>query len=344
MQPITRLFFASALLVCTTAALGANADIQAREQWHGAIQNGYESLATETEQLASAAVGYCNAPTSGSRPALNDAWLDAFLAWQRVRFVDFGPVENNNLSWQFQFWPDPKNLVARKARYLLGTEAPVNADVINQSGVAVQGFPMAEYLLFDEQLNSGENALPAAKNCEVLSAVTRHMARIARNLADNWANFKQHYLDTAPYRDTTVKAGMTALEILEERRLAQPMGLRGNGKRNPYITDAWRSGKSLMAVEATVAGLENFYLPGLTTLLKTAGEAELADRIQRQFEKVADNFPEAHVAMATIMDSDDRYRVLQGLYVDVSQLSTLINDEAAVALGVVRGFNSSDGD
>ncbi len=67
MQPITRLFFASALLVCTTAALGgANADTQAREQWHGAIQNGYESLATKTEQLASAAVGYCNAPTSDS--------------------------------------------------------------------------------------------------------------------------------------------------------------------------------------------------------------------------------------------------------------------------------------
>jgi predicted lipoprotein len=344
MQPITRLFFASALLVWTTAALGANADIQAREQWHGAIQNGYESLATETEQLASAAVGYCNAPTSGSRPALNDAWLDAFLAWQRVRFVDFGPVENNNLSWQFQFWPDPKNLVARKARYLLGTEAPVNADVINQSGVAVQGFPMAEYLLFDEQLNSGENALPAAKNCEVLSAVTRHMARNARDLADSWVSFKQHYLDTGPYRDTTIKAGMTALEILEERRLAQPMGLRGNGKRNPYITDAWRSGKSLMAVEATVTGLEKFYLPGLTTLLKATGEAELADRIQRQFEKVADNFPEAHVAMTTLMGSDDQFRILQGLYVDVSQLSTLINDEAAVALGVVRGFNSSDGD
>ena len=344
MQPITRLFFASALLVCTTAALGANADTQAREQWHGAIQNGYESLATKTEQLASATAGYCNAPTSGSRPALNDAWLDAFLAWQQVRFVDFGPVENNNLSWQFQFWPDPKNLVARKARYLLGTEAPVNAEVINQSGVAVQGFPMAEYLLFDEQLNSGENALPAAKNCEVLSAVTRHMARNARGLANSWASFKQHYLDTAPYRDTTVKAGMTAMEILEERRLAQPMGLRGNGKRNPYITDAWRSGKSLMAVEATVAGLEKFYLPGLTTLLKATGEAELADRIQRQFEKVADNFPEAHVAMTTLMGSDDQFRILQGLYVDVSQLSTLINDEAAVALGVVRGFNSSDGD
>jgi predicted lipoprotein len=31
-------------------------------------------------------------------------------------------------------------------------------------------------------------------------------------------------------------------------------------------------------------------------------------------------------------------------YVDVSQLTTLINDQAAVELGVIRGFNSSDGD
>ena len=59
---------------------------------------------------------------------------------------------------------------------------------------------------------------------------------------------------------------------------------------------------------------------------------------------MADNFPEAHAAMATLMESDERFRILQGLFVDVSQLSTLVNDEAAVALGVVRGFNSSDGD
>jgi hypothetical protein len=344
MQPITRLFCTSALLACTTAAFGANADTQAREQWHLAIQNGYEMLAAEADELASATTGYCTAPMPGSRQALNDAWLDAFLAWQQVRFVDFGPVENNNLSWQFQFWPDPKNLVARKARYLLGTEAPVNAEVINQSGVAVQGFPMAEYLLFDEQLNSGENALPAAKSCEVLAAVTRHIAANARDLAESWTSFQQHYQDTGQYRDTTIKAGMTALEILEERRLAQPMGLRGNGKRNPYITDAWRSGNSLMAVEATVAGLEKNYLPGLTTLLESRGSGDLAQRIHKQFDRVAENFPDAHIPMAAALGDDDQFRILQSLYVDISQLTTLINDEAAVALGVVRGFNSSDGD
>lgn len=203
---------------------------------------------------------------------------------------------------------------------------------------------MTEYLLFDGQLNSGEKALPASKNCELLAAVTRHMALNARNLADNWEGFKQPYLATDQYRDTTIKAGMSALEILEERRLAQPMGLRGNGKRNPYITDAWRSGKSLMAIEATLTGLQKNYLPGLTVLLKSVGEEGLADRIRKQSEKIADSFPQTDAPMTTLLVNEDQYRVLQSLYVKISQLAVLVNNEAAVSLGVVRGFNSSDGD
>ncbi len=344
MQPITRLFGAAALITCSTAVVASATDTEARQYWHQAIESGYQSLAAETAELATVATGYCNAPTPEGREHLSSAWLNAFLAWQRVRFVDFGPVENSNLSWQFQFWPDPKNLVARKANYLLGTDEPVTDDVIEQSGVAVQGFPMVEFLLFDEQLNDGENALPATRNCEVLAAVTRHMSNNSRALADNWVAFKPHYLETDQYRESTLKAGMTALEILEERRLAQPMGLKGNGKRNPYVADAWRSGNSLKAVEATVAGLQQQFLPGLLTLLEAAGKSSLADRIRQQFVNVAENFPQSHEPMTTLLGDDKRFRLLQNLYVDVSQLTNLVNDEAAVALGVVRGFNSSDGD
>lgn len=344
MHPITRLLCASALVTCSTIVVANAADTGARTQWHQAIQSGYESLATDAAELATVATGYCNEPTPESRERLQSAWLDAFLAWQRVRYVNFGPVENSNLSWQFQFWPDPKNLVARKANYLLGTDEPVTDEVIEQSGVAVQGFPMVEYLLFDEQLNGSENALPATRNCEVMTAVTRHMSSNSRTLADNWTAFKPHYLETAQYRAATIKAGMTALEILEERRLAQPMGLRGNGKRNPYITDAWRSGNSLMGVEATIVGLQQQFLPGLVTLLEAGGNLALAERIRHQFASVTENFPQAHVPVTNLLGDDSQFRLLQNLYVDVSQLTTLVNDEAAVALGVVRGFNSSDGD
>jgi predicted lipoprotein len=344
MQPIAKLLYTTILAVTSPLAWAIDANTEARQQWYEGIANGYQSLTTETGELAESARDYCENPTQGSREHLEAAWLEAFLAWQRVRFVDFGPVENNNLSWQFQFWPDPKNLIARKAAYLIGNDEPITPQVINQSGVAVQGFPMMEYLLFDQQLNTGETSLPAARTCELLTSVALHVKSNSDELMAGWQAFRPHYLETAQYFDTTIRAGMAMLEILEERRLGQPMGLRGNGKRNPYITDAWRSGSTLMTVEATVDGLQQFFFPGLATLLEAKEASDLADRIRKQFNEVQQNFPGARLPMATALKEEDQFRVLQSLYVDISQLTTLVNDQAAVELGVVRGFNSSDGD
>ncbi|WP_323751344.1 imelysin family protein [Marinobacter sp.] len=347
MQPITRAICVSTLAVAASfsyAAASANEPQSARAGWYPSIQSGYDLLAEETEQLAEQASTYCAAPSEDARAQLEHQWRDAFMAWQHVRFVDFGPVENNNLAWQFQFWPDPKNLVARKAGYLTKSDQPITAEVIEQSGVAVQGFPMLEYLLFDEALSSSERALPSTHSCALLTRVTRHLASNSEQLTADWQHFKTPYLNTESYHVATLKAAMATLEILEERRLAKPMGLRGNGKRNPYITDAWRSGTSLLSVEATLLGLQQHFLPGFLTLLEQNGEQDLADRIQHQFKATLDNFPAANRPVTTLMSDDNAFRILQGLYVDVSQLTTLVNDQAAVALGIVRGFNSSDGD
>ncbi|MBU2953897.1 imelysin family protein [Marinobacter sp. F3R08] len=344
MQPITRFLCISTLAATSSLTLASTADTEARQQWHEAIAGGYQALTVETRELSDAARNYCQAPTEKSRTLVESAWLDAFVAWQRVRFVDFGPIETDNLAWQFQFWPDPKNLVARKAGYLLDNDSTITPSVIRESGVAVQGFPMMEYLLFDQEMNTGNNSLPAPHTCELLTNVALHAATNSQTLTDQWSAFKAHYIENELYRDTTIRAGMAALEILEERRLARPMGLSGNGKRNPYITDAWRSGKSLATVEATVIGLQQLYLPGLTLLLESKEETGLANRIRNQFAEVQDNFPGARMPMTAALEADDQYRTLQGLYVDISQLTSLVNDEAAVAIGVVRGFNSSDGD
>jgi len=137
---------------------------------------------------------------------------------------------------------------------------------------------------------------------------------------------------------------MTALEVVEERRLATPMGLRGNGKRSVYAADAWRSGSSLASIGASVDGLQKYFLPGLEKLLNEQGESDLAQRINKQFGEVREHFPAMDRALKPLLEDDNAYRSLQGLYVDVSQLTTLVNGEAATRLGVIRGFNASDGD
>ena len=347
MHTLTRLARALILALMPVAAFAASAqssDTPALQSWHDSIAAGYQTLATDAAEFQSAARAYCSEPDSDTRAEVNQAWLDAFLAWQGVRFVDFGPVEQDNLAWQFQFWPDPKNLIAKKARFLLRSDQSVTPAVIRESGVAVQGFPMAEYLLFDQPFNAGDRALPAGKTCEFLGTLAGYITANSDTLHQQWQAFGTHYLGSAQYQEATIRSAMTALEILEERRLAQPMGLRGNGKRSVYAADAWRSGTSLNTVRATVAGLQAHFLPGLSRLLKQNDQAQLAGRIEQQFAKVLGHFPALDAPMAPMLADDDRFAALQGFYVDVSQLVTMINDQAAIELGVVRGFNSSDGD
>ena len=315
-----------------------------RAQWHTDIHAGYQNLATQGQALASQANAYCEAPSAKGLEQTKQAWLDAFLAWQQVRYVDFGPVEQENRAWQFQFWPDPKNLVARKATYLLKGEAAINPEKINESGVAVQGFPMVEYLLYDQAFSEGSRALPADRSCQLLVSVSNHIAENGEALANDWGNFKSSYVNNEQYTDTTIRAAMAGLELLEERRLATPMGLRGNGQRSVYRADAWRSGASLTAANATVQGLEQQFLPAFSKLLKDRGYADLARRIEEQAEEIQAKFPELDRPMAPLLSDDSEFGILQSLYVHVSQLTALVNDRAAVELGVVRGFNSSDGD
>lgn len=346
MKPLFRTLGISvaALTISTAAAAKTDINQQARAVWHQGIESGYQHLAEQARAFAAQTDSWCQEPAAGNRDSLEQLWLDSFRAWQAVRFVDFGPIETDNRAWQFQFWPDPKNLVARKARYLLTSDQAPTAGTIADSGVAVQGFPMAEYLLFDEQLNSTDRALPAERTCQVLALVAGHIADNSAQQLQDWQAFEDAFVANEQYRDTTIRAGMAALEILEERRMAQPMGLRGTGKRSVYTADAWRSGQSLAAVEATVRGLQEHFLPGLILLLDRSDQPELAGRIEQQFTEVQENFPAMRTPMAPLLASDEAFARLQGLYVDISQLTTLVNDQAAVALGVVRGFNSSDGD
>lgn len=346
LQVLKRLAVPALIALLTSGALADEnaAETGALTRWHQAIGSGYQDLSETAASLSTAAAVYCTSPSDNARVQVEQAWKSAFLAWQRMRFVDFGPVETDNRTWQFQFWPDAKNLVARKAKALTAPGSVIDDQRVRQAGVAVQGFPMVEFLLFDGEFNKSGRTPPSAESCQLLTAVTRHLAANSQALAEDWSALRSHYLANRLYADTTIKAAMAALEVLEQRRLAAPMGLRGNQRRSVFLADAWRSGSSLASVDATVRGLKEQFLPGLIMLLAENGQNQLATEITAQFDAVLANFPALDTPMAPLLASDRDFSRLQGLYVDLSQLVILVNDQAATTLGVVRGFNSSDGD
>ncbi|MBF56508.1 imelysin family protein [Halomonas sp. FeN2] len=312
-----------------------------REMWHGAVELQYAELSAASERLEASAARFCQGSDEALRQRLENDWLSAYQAWQAVRFIQFGPVEQNSRGWQLQFWPDRKNLVGSKVRgWLKAAEAPDAQDIASDS-VAIQGFPALEYLLYDDAMD--EQALSDPKACTLMHAIATYLADTTSALHRDWQAFGEHYLDTADYTETTLASAIQALEILEDKRLGEPMGLKG-APANGYLAEAWRSGQTVRLVESSLEGLRTGLLPGLTALLREADALPLAEAFRDQLDKTLVQASELPPGLVPSLEDEEAFRGLQSLYLDISQLRHLLGNEIAGELGLVRGFNSSDGD
>lgn len=333
----------SSALIAAMLGNSALASETPKEIWHDAIASGYASLADQAQVLHNASAAYCNKPSSDARTAITAAWGEAFDDWQAVRFVDFGPIERNNMAWQFQFWPDPKNTIARKADFWLNGEQPITQEQLEGDSIAVKGFPALEYLLFDPAA-AKSHPLPDERSCDLLTGISSLIQRNSKELREQWQAFRPHYLANDQFQRTTILAAMHSLELIRNKRLGAPMGLQGKPRRNAYLADAWRSEHSLPAIRATLNGLQDYFLPGLRAVLTTPAGEELANRFDRQLSAAITRLDKQPASMRQLLADDDGYRSLQLVFIEIDKLNQLLGGEIASELGIVRGFNSTDGD
>ena len=342
------------------SAAGAD-ETSPRALWHRHIATLYDRLADASERLRDQADTLCsadrtsksfsnrssdNAPDSAAEEQLRARWLDAYRAWQAVRFVDFGPIELDSRAWQLQFWPDDKNLVGTRMAARLRQDTPITAETIATAGVAEKGFPALEYLLSDEAMAAGSLEKPVG--CSLTQAIVAHLVNITTQLSEDWQDFGPHYLSTDSYSDATVHGAMQLLDTLEDKRLGRPLGMMGS-PANAYRAEAWRSDASVSLVEASLAGLEEGFMPGLRALFAAEGKtdgasAELIDAFATQLDHTLDQARAIDGGIASGLENTASQQQLGSLYLNVAQLRELLNRQIAAELDIVRGFNSSDGD
>ena len=111
----------------------------------------YARLAEATTRFDEAAEAFC-AGTPGTDPArLRESFDRAMSAWMGVHHLRFGPATYFNRDQRFHFWPQARGKVARALdRALASGGAAPDPERFARSSAAVQGFPAAERLIFDE--------------------------------------------------------------------------------------------------------------------------------------------------------------------------------------------------
>lgn len=261
------------------------------------------------------------------------------LAWMALQGQKRGPETALEQSWNIQFWPDKKNTTGRKMASLTTQEKTWTATEIAQQSVTVQGLGAIEWMLYDP---SSDLSLQST-SCQTGVAIAQNLSRNANTIASAWQQNPWAELDEKAWLSEYIALLSNQLEY-SMKKLSRPLATFG--KPRPYFSESWRSKTSMLNLQENVKAMQSLYFAkgkGLDLLLRERGKAELADRVVNQFDVTLSTWP-TDKSLFDLLQTKEGYRIAYAQFNKLEQLKYLIHEEVAVELGVVIGFNATDGD
>ena len=353
---MNRFLIASLLLITLAGCAQQNKQDQWIEQVASEIQAGYGELNTQAVKLVETVQHHCAATVQAQEQSLVQVkaqWQATMLAWQRIQWVRFGPIATNNDDWKLQFWPDKKNLVARKVQEILNQKQPITQKHIAEASVVIQGLSALEYLIYEPAVQRS--------HCELLVAVAENVNVVSASLKTQWQSdgpFVTQWIQLSQTERAAnlpnqavgeVFDGLLAqMERIKLDKLGGPLGLKNRTKKpNGYFAESWRSGTSLNNIKANVAAFRLIVEGqgvGLVALLKHNHQSDLAHQLLQQVIQIQDTLATINVPLnKAVLDETNRKQV-EALHNEFGALNSLLKNKVAPALNVSLGFNANDGD
>jgi predicted lipoprotein len=337
------------LLLALAAPAAAQVDhaALAERALNGHILPGFERLGAAIEALDDAAEAACAA--QATMQAVEAAYADAFDAWARIQHIRFGPAEEDNNGFAIEFWPDTKGSTPRTLAALVANEDPVVDDpaAFAQVSVAARGLMALDQLLFDPEAAPIE---PGSYRCRLLTAITGDLVATTTRMVERWRDPWGGMLTSAGAPDNPVylapeestralySALADGLRADIDLRLGRPLGTFE--RPQPRRAEAWRSGRSLPNLLASVEGMRALFE---TVFAPAIGEEE-ARPVRNAFEGVATAAGNV-VAPIDVEVATPQGRVhVEALQSALRRVQTEVASHVGPTVGVTSGFNAMDGD
>ncbi|MDA9555893.1 imelysin family protein [Vibrio sp.] len=271
--------------------------------------------------------------------ALKKAWGDVAHSWMMLQAQQRGPEEAIAQSWNMQYWPDKKNTTGRKMRALLAESTSwTSSDISNQS-VAVQGIGAIEWLLYDEE----SQAIKNNEKCALGAAISGNLVTTSEQIQQAWQDNPWTSLDEEAWHKEYLALMTNQLDYALSK-MKRPLAKIGQPRA--HFAEAWRSETSYENLEYNIRSLEKLYFAkgqGLDAILRNQGHVALADDIKQQFSDVLEAWPSNRSLFETIQTKEG-YRDALNNYNRLNHLRYKLSEESAIKLGIILGFNSTDGD
>jgi uncharacterized protein len=313
------------------------------------ILPGFERLQAAAEALDAAAGAACAGDGPIDAGPVRAAYGQAFDAWARIGHVRFGPAEEDNHGFAIEFWPDTKGSTPRTLAAMVAAEDPVVDDAVAFAGVSVaaRGLMAIDQLLFDPEAAPVE---AGGYRCRLLVAITGDLAATTGRLVERWrdpwggiltsAGDPANPVYLAPDESTRAlySALVDGLQADIDLRLGRPLGTFD--RPQPRRAEAWRSGRSLPNLVASVEGMRALF----DTVFAPAVGPEEAGSVDRAFESALAAAGRVAAPIDVEVATPQGRIHVEALQGALRRVQTEVASHVGPTVGVTSGFNALDGD
>ncbi|MCX4028374.1 imelysin family protein [Endozoicomonas sp. SM1973] len=311
---------------------------------HQQVSGFYQQLTNAARYFQQSSLELCQSPSTAKFTVVQNHWRQLMNSWMIAEVINFGPVQQGNMAWRFQFWPDKKNLIKRKVEGFLAAHSQpstIATETVKTSSVLVQGLSAAEYLLFDPQLKTTQQVINNPQRCQMLASISANLFANAQQLEKSWQTETATNKPTVEESISQLLNGMATLIERSHKKLVMPLGKQ---KANPYFSESWRSQHSIENIKHNLISIKQLYQVQLKPLLLEKKQGNLlAEKIDQQFNftfKLLGQFKQSLFVLLKHQQLEQTTQLAQSL----KQLKQLFSQQLPDKLGVIISFNANDGD
>lgn len=311
----------------------------------------YEHFSESADALADATTTLCSNPTADHLDAAKQAFTVNVADWQRLQWLNFGPVTYFMRYYAYEYWPDKKGVTQRQLRSLSAQPDMMETPKFwTSASIAVRGMTAIESLLYHGDFN----VIERQSDCEVLQAVSRHHAKTTEDITSQWQTsdatdwiFPEEGSTVSPEHmviEQLVQQWLEHMSVVKDAKLETPIGYKD--RANLKLAEFYRSQQSLDAIVINLKGYRQLYHVGSPSLYDTAMEQqpELAQALETALAnslKIALQLPDDY--FTGDYTQEQRVAMAKPLVSAISNSQTQLTN-LVTAMGFQIGFNSRDGD
>ncbi|MBI1266784.1 MAG: hypothetical protein GC193_05040 [Cryomorphaceae bacterium] len=305
----------------------------------------FESAAA---QFADAAAIFDVSTTAQNLTQVQEAFIDAYVAWQKVSQFRYGPATEFDILGKMNTFPTD----------YIQIENAIQSGLTSGLPNATKGLPAIDYLLFHQPNDEILAQLFDQSRKNYLLARITEVSTLATQYKTAWANgYKSTFVNAD---GPSVTGGLSLLangliedyEQLKREKVALPLGLLTLGIELPEKVEGYYSQQSMTLILAQLDGVQNLFNNGdsygLDDLLD-ARDAWHSPSNMLLSERINQQLDEARVALAFIISPLSEAigtdpEIVENAYNELQQVVVLLKTDMISALGVSVTSTDNDGD